>query len=945
MTTAFYRRMRSALAPFVVALLSCTAGESRPREPAPTETMAKLRALGAIAKPLHAEALSVRIPELATAPLRIGEGDAWLEITPNDMREVRAAYVDGATVYASASADLDLVYVRESARVEELRLAKTRAAAANASWNLRKGPGISTLQIVDGSIEAVDHKAIVRLRSEPMFAIDSNGVRRAMSLELHGSTVAAHLDATDLATPIAIDPAWVAAAAPSGLARVITPMVTLSSGKVLLAGGQLLSTGTRLSTAEIYDPATNTWTATASMSAPRAEHTANAHAGDKKVVFAGGYGINDLSTVDVYDETTGTFAPIQNMPSGSVGPMTTAERRAHVGVTLNDGRILVVGGEGGGGYRQDMFFVDNGVVGPMSSTKLPEGLADMLAVVLTDGRVLIASGRSNDSSGSERYSSKAWLLTISGTTITIADAAEMPVARLQARGFVPPVGPNKDRAIFVGGAIQSTTSEKTLVTSQAGVIYDPVANKWLPLPATSKKRFIGFGALIPGGKYLFTGGSNDIVVTGTANQDAEVLDLNTMVWKPAGTMIEPRGGHWGAVLKDGSLFLNGGVRAIDDGFLILTTGSEKFTLQAMGASCAADGECSSGFCADGVCCDKACNGQCEACDVTKGTCKPVTGEPRGKREKCRIDVLADPGCNLACNGTDEKACQYPTTTATCSKDECVDGKERHASTCDGAGKCKDVVKECGDYACSGKLCNTTCTTKADCVHGNHFCEAGKCIPQQANGSTCTRDEACASGICVDGTCCETKCDGQCQACDVPGQAGKCVPIKGKPHGMRADCTKNATNACESKSCDGIDTTSCAGTVGPCANYACDDVNKTCKKSCIADVDCGSGFQCDTATASCVPRTSRCIGTAELQAADGSKTKCTAFICRDGACLDKCTSTNDCQGGYICGGDGACSPLAGQSAGDEGGCAMARSSEKLSAFAALLIAMGLVRRRR
>lgn len=703
-----------------------------------------------------------------------------------------------------------------------------------------------------------------------------------------------------------------------------------------------------MSTAEVYDPTTNTWTATTNtMAGPRAEHTATHHGGtSKKVVLVGGYDTNDLSTVEVYDETTNSFGPLQTMPTSTAGPLTEAKRRDHAAVRLPDGRILIIGGRVGSYYLDTMFLVTDGVVAATNlDAKAPNPIGGPGAVLLPDGKVLVISGTSLDGGG-ERYMRTSFTISVAGTTATVTPRAELPVARLRSIGFVANVGPNKDRAMFVGGAITSATSEKTRVASEGGVMYDAAANTWLPLPLMASKRTFAAGGLLPGGRFLISGGAGDIVISGTANQDAEVLDFATMTWKSAGKMLEPRGAHTSAVLNDGSVLFQGGVRAITDGFITLTTGAERFTLQASSAACSADGECSSGFCADGVCCDKACAGQCEACDIagSVGTCKPVVGEPRGKREKCRVDATSDPGCGLACNGSNTTACQYPAAAAACSSDACASGRETHVSTCDGAGKCKDVPKACGDYGCDTKTCKTTCVTRADCTNPAHFCEAGKCIPQQANGSACTREEACASGLCVDGTCCESKCDGQCQACDVPGQAGRCIAIKGKPHGARSDCEKDASDACKSKVCDGTNTAACAGTVGPCVNYACDDINKICKRVCAADPDCGSGFQCEPATGNCVPRTSRCVDSGELQSADGTRAKCNAFICRDGVCLNKCTSTNDCQNGFVCDGAGVCTPNAGQTSEDAGGCAMGTTSAPLPGLAAFLIALGLLHRR-
>jgi hypothetical protein len=892
-------------------------------------TIAALHGLGAFpAKPTARAELPSVLPAHAAAPLHLGRGDVWLEVTPRSLRE-RATAVsadEGSTVYADAAEDLDLVYARDAGRVEELRLARTRAAAGISAWELRLGPGLATVQVVDGRVEAVDHAGIVRFATEPAFAIDATGVRRPLALALHGRTLEARLDVEGLATPIAIDPAWTAVASPSGLTRVSASLTKLASGKVLLAGGEIMTTGTALSTGEVYDPVSNTWTATANtLSHPRSEHTATRFGGaSRKVILVGGFSVDNTdTTAELYDEATNSFTGPVTLPNS---PGTGSERRAHGAVTLANGQVLVVGGRGGSTALNSMFLASDLTLTPLVAT-LPNPVSDPNVVVLPDGRVLVASGDAATPSGM-RYFKTTVLLTVTGTSVAIAPAANLPVGRIAAIAVVADSGPNKGKVLLVGGAVTNPVDESTVVPSQGGVIYDPAANTWTPLPSfMATKRNAAAGGLLPGGRLLVAGGMADSVINGPANADAEILDLATMTWRSAGKLVEPRAAPVAALLDDGSLLLQGGVGAIIDGVLSLPAiSAERFALQANGAACAADGQCNSSVCVDGLCCDRACDGQCEACDVagSAGTCKVVTGVPHGARTKCRAPGLGeDPACAESCNGTD-KACKPAATTVSCSVDACAAGTETHASTCDGAGKCKDVPKSCGDYVCDAKACKTACASKADCPNPAHFCEAGKCIPQQASGSACNRDVACATGLCVDGVCCASKCDGQCQACDVPGQVGNCVAIKGKPHGLRSDCTKDSSDACKSLACDGTNTASCAATVGPCGNYACDDGEKVCKKTCATNAECVAGFECDSSSGKCVPRTSKCIGVDTLQAADGTETRCDAFACRDGACLNTCGSSNDCQNGYACD-VGKCvstNQQAASSAGSSGGCATA-----------------------
>src|SRR5262245_28460190 len=86
-------------------------------------------------------------------------------------------------------------------------------------------------------------------------------VRRLVGLLLVASSF------TLLSSKVALAAPWTDTG-PLNTARWGTSMTTLPDGKVLAAGG---TTGSfYLSTAELYDPATGTWASTGAMSGPRA---------------------------------------------------------------------------------------------------------------------------------------------------------------------------------------------------------------------------------------------------------------------------------------------------------------------------------------------------------------------------------------------------------------------------------------------------------------------------------------------------------------------------------------------------------------------------------------------------------------------------------------------------------------------------------------------------
>jgi hypothetical protein len=59
--------------------------------------------------------------------------------------------------------------------------------------------------------------------------------------------------------------------------------------------------------------------------------------------------------------------------------------------------------------------------------------------------------------------------------------------------------------------------------------------------------------------------------------------------------------------------------------------------------------------------------------------------------------------------------------------------------------------------------------------GAAVCTDGACVPV---GDSCTSGGDCASGFCVDGVCCESACDGPCQACSAARKADPASPFDG-----------------------------------------------------------------------------------------------------------------------------------------------------------------------
>ncbi len=187
--------------------------------------------------------------------------------------------------------------------------------------------------------------------------------------------------------------------APTGsmsAARGAHTATLLSSGKVLIVGGGNTGggrppfAGDGSATAEVYDPATGTFTPTAKLSTARIGQTATLLL-DGKVLIAGGItsgssGGSPLATAELYDPLTGAFTVVGTM---------TAPRAGHTATLLPDGKVLITGG-----------FTDSSLAGTDTAEIYDPAKASFLATnqpmvvgrwahtatLLPDGTVLLVGG-------------------------------------------------------------------------------------------------------------------------------------------------------------------------------------------------------------------------------------------------------------------------------------------------------------------------------------------------------------------------------------------------------------------------------------------------------------------------------------------------------------------------------------------------------------------------
>jgi Kelch motif len=239
-----------------------------------------------------------------------------------------------------------------------------------------------------------------------------------------------------LASALVFDPAingFSSGIGAMGTARAGAAAARLPDGRVLVVGGSDGNVPFH-SSAEIFDPKTNTFSPTGSMSSPRFNPVA-APLPDGRVLVAGGRdGAADLASAEVFNPATNGFS--------SAGSMGTA-REGATAAPLPDGQVLVAGGTGLSSAE---------VFNPATNSFSSAGIGQLslrqsgaAAAPLPDGRVLVVGGY--DGSGPSGSQASGEVFDPATNSFSSAGIGSMATARIDAAAA--PLGDG--RVLVVGG--------------------------------------------------------------------------------------------------------------------------------------------------------------------------------------------------------------------------------------------------------------------------------------------------------------------------------------------------------------------------------------------------------------------------------------------------------------------------------------------------------------
>jgi len=303
----------------------------------------------------------------------------------------------------------------------------------------------------------------------------------------------------------------------------------LYDGKVLIVGGQSgIHPANVLTTDELYDPSSGSFTAIANTISPHAGHTATLLP-DGTVLIAGGTdNYAALASAEIYDPATRTFTAAGSMTTPRVFPTATL---------LSSWKVLIAGGINGRTLASAELY------DPSTRTFTPTGDMTMsrvshTATMLPNGKVFIAPGDDGDDwQSAEVYDPNTGTFSTAewgAKNLTAATANLLPNGNILFT-LQPPEGD---------------------FASDAAALYSSSAGTFTPTAPLLYARYLATGVTLSDGSVLVTG---NYLGDCTGASSAEIYDATAGTLSSAGSMITGRNRHPATLLNDGSVLITGGL--------------------------------------------------------------------------------------------------------------------------------------------------------------------------------------------------------------------------------------------------------------------------------------------------------------------------------------------------------------------------------------------------
>ena len=396
--------------------------------------------------------------------------------------------------------------------------------------------------------------------------------------------------------PAILDPRWTSTTNTMVAHRQGHTATLLSTGKVLVAGG---SDGTNaLSSAELFDPTTRSWAATNGFTGARQLHTAvqlgtNSNTTTSgKVLIAGGWSGGTtasgaaLNTAQLYNVTAGTWTAAANL---------NAVRAEHTATVLANGQVLVAGGVSDATtviMTAATYDPTTGTGTWTATTNMASKARFHTATLMTatgpfNNKVLVVGGNTGGTTSTavvQVYTFGASPAWTSGGVAQLSTAREGHTATVLANGQVLITGGKSGNTPWNTTSLFNPASTPGTWTS-AGNMNATHAGHTATLLSTS---------VLANGQVLVAGGAPTTTNSGELWNGATTWTATTAL----STIIQ---GHTATLLGSKAVLIAGGVTGTT------TLNTAQLYDPSWALTCTSNSQCATGFCVSGVCCDTACN--------------------------------------------------------------------------------------------------------------------------------------------------------------------------------------------------------------------------------------------------------------------------------------------------------------------------------------------------
>jgi hypothetical protein len=329
----------------------------------------------------------------------------------------------------------------------------------------------------------------------------------------------------------------------------------LPDGKVLIVGGRDRTDGSgrESGSAELYDPASGTFSRTGDMISVRSAHSATLLP-NGKVLIAGGSVSNNVAsnTAELYDPATGTFTRTGDMRTAQFG---------HEATLLKTGKVLISGGWNGWSTccpiaaTPELFDPATGLFTTTGSYEHmefegkrpglePYGLVETKATLLRDGRVLVTT-----EPAAQIYDPVAGTFTRTAAMLTGTGVLGTPLYIAGQTATLLDDG----RVLLSGGEHEDIGRFKT------AELYDPATGSFAATGSMAYVRDGHTATLLSDGTVLITGGESVAGCAVLSLASAERYDPSKGGFVPAGRMNVRREWQTATRLKDGRVLITGGL--------------------------------------------------------------------------------------------------------------------------------------------------------------------------------------------------------------------------------------------------------------------------------------------------------------------------------------------------------------------------------------------------